>query len=532
MRQWCGRPAGRRAHGLLSLFIVALLGLTACGSPAAAPAATPTATPAQEPAWGRPAYWPTTGWRTSAPEAQGVDSAALLRALQHVDAAGINLRSLTVIRNGYIVLDAYYQPFVPGRQYPVYSVTKSVTGVLTGIALQEGVLKSLQQPVLSFFPEAVVANRDAAKEAITVQDLVTLQPGLNCADSTAGSTIPLSSGWVQSILDMPMAGPPGQSFVYCSRAAHLLSAILTSATGMNLELYAASRLFAPLGLQPGDWSWQRDPEGLSIGGYGLALRAHDMAKLGLLFLAGGQWDGRQVVPAAWMADATRPHATVQPGKDYGYLFWVYPSHFAAEGLGDQLIQVVRDRNMVVVITASHDGISGSVMQPLLDDYLIPAARADGPLPANPAAEQALAAQVATLANPVQPVPPLPALAGQVSGSTYTLTDNPFGWQALRFQFKPGAADAGIIVTADGGPQQVTAGLDNVYRLNPEPNNGLSALRGRWTDAQTFTAHELLIGSLEEYDIRLHFAPPRLQVHVDETVFHSYTGDITGTVQLP
>jgi CubicO group peptidase (beta-lactamase class C family) len=528
--QWyaprCFMPAA------IALLIGALL-LGACG---AVPALTPTRPPAPTTVptvprvAGVPNYWPTSAWRTSTPEEQGMDSAQLLRALQHVDEAQINLRSLTVIRNGSIVLDAYEQPFTADHLYPVYSVTKSVIGLLVGIALHDGSLTDLRQPVLSFFPERPIANRDADKQAIAIEDLLTMQPGLDCADSKVGSTVQDSQDWVQSILDLPMANPPGKTFVYCTRAPHLLSAILTKATGMSTEAYAQTRLFDPLGIRPADRPWGSDPQGITIGGYGLALRTHDMAKLGLIALAGGQWDGKQVVPADWIATAARAHANSQPGQDYGYLFWVYPSDFAAEGRGDQRIMVVRDKNLVVVITAAHDGGKESIMQPLLTDYIVPAAKADGPLPPNPAAEAALQAKVATLANPVQPVPPLPASAAQISGKRYSFPDNPPGWNTLALTFPPGSATTQAVISTTAGVVPVAIGLDNVYRLDPQPNGGQVALRGRWTGDHTFVAHELVMDDLNEYDIRLDFSGNQVAVHVEETVFRQLTSDFTGTAR--
>lgn len=520
-------------HGMIALLTAALFG--ACGVPGAAsaptpvPSATQPATPAPPRAAGLPDYWPTTAWRRSTPEEQGMDSAQLLRALQHADEAQINMRSLTVVRNGFIVLDAYAQPFTADRRYPVYSVTKSVTALLVGIALHDGSLKGLSQPVLSFFPERPIANRTPDKQAITIANLLTMQPGLDCADSKVGATVQDSQDWVKSILDLPMAEAPGKTFAYCTRGPHLLSAILAKATGMSTEAYAQARLFDPLGIHPDDRAWDADPQGITIGGYGLALRTYDMAKLGLLMLAGGEWDDQQVVPADWIATATRAHIHVKPGQDYGYLFWVYPSDYAAEGLGDQRIIVVPDKNLVVVITAAHDGAKESLMQPLLTDDIIPAMTANEPLPPNPAAQAALQARVAALANPVQPVPSLPPMAAQISGKRYRFPDNPAGWKALTVTFTPGSATAQAeIETTAGNIMSLAIGTDNVYRLNQQANDGQIALRGRWMGDHTFAAHELVMGDINEYDYRLDWSGNQVTVHTEETVFRQSTSDFTGT----
>ena len=160
---------------------------------------------------------------------------------------------------------------------------------------------------------------------MTIEDLLTMRSGLDCADDKLGPTIQDSQDWVQSILDLPMANEPGTTFTYCSRVAHLLSAVLTAATGMSADAYAQTRLFGPLGIQAANVSWDTDPQGIAIGGYGLSLLPRDMAKLGLLLQHNGNWDGVQVVPANWIATATRSHVGVQPDTDYGYLFWVYPN---------------------------------------------------------------------------------------------------------------------------------------------------------------------------------------------------------------
>jgi hypothetical protein len=396
------------------------------------------------------------------------------------------------------------------------------------MALDDGSLTDLDQPVLSFFPERTIANRTPDKEAITIEDLLTMQSGLDCADDRRGASVQDSQDWVQSILDLPMANPTGTTFAYCTRGPHLLSAILTQATGMSTQAYAQARLFDPLGIQPAAVAWPTDPQGIAIGGYGLSLRTHDMAKLGLLLLAGGNWDGTQVVPADWIATATRSHVAAQADKDYGYLFWVYPSAFAAEGLGDQRITVVPDQNLIVVVTAAHGADAGTSMQAWLTGDVLPAVTVDGQLPPNPTAQAALKAEVAELANPVQRVPTPPACAARISGTRYDFEDNIADWNAMTLTFGAGSATAQIELSTAAGQESVAIGLDNVYRLSVQPDGMPIALRGRWTDAHTFAVHELVMGDLNEYDIRLEFSGSQVAVHVEETFFRQLAADFTGT----
>lgn len=529
-------PVGVRqaALPLRALFILALiLSIAAggCGSPGVAPVPTPAPAPSSAPPTLRlvaPDYWPTAGWRTSTPEEQGVDSQQLLRVLQRIDDAGMNVRSLTVIRNGYVVLEATYQPFRADEPYPVASVTKSVIGTLIGIAVQEGKLASIRAPVLSFFPERTIQNRTPDKETITIEDLLTMQPGLDCADDKIQGGMEQSADWVQYALDLPMAGPPGRQLIYCTAAPHLLSAILTRATGMSTAAYAQSRLFDPLGIRASDLAWGTDPQGITLGGYGIYMRPRDMAKLGLLYLNKGRWDTTQVIPAAWMTSAGQVHGVGANRKDYGYLFWVYPSHFAAEGNGEQKIMVLPDRNMVVVFTAAIDWHKGSVLEPLLDDYIRPAAQSATVLPANPAALVALRAKVQALRDPTAPVPALPATAQAISGKRFVMADNELGLQALTVYFLEGSSTAQATVESGGTSIVSLIGLDNAYRVSRPATGPAQGLRGAWENDHVFVVRQLDLTSPQEVEYRLDYRAGTLKATVAETVFGAFRLELTGT----
>ncbi|HII80645.1 MAG TPA: beta-lactamase family protein, partial [Methanosarcina sp.] len=158
------------------------------------------------------AYWPTGGWRTSTPEQQGMDSEKLAELLDYVQENDINIHSLLVIRNGYVVTDAYFYPFSNGSVHDVASVTKSVTGTLIGIAISEEYIAGVDQPVLEFFPNRTVANVDANKKAMTLEDLLTMRSGFECVNEPYEVTLEQmedSPDWVQFTLDLPMAEEPG-----------------------------------------------------------------------------------------------------------------------------------------------------------------------------------------------------------------------------------------------------------------------------------------------------------------------------------
>ncbi len=529
---------GRLGMGLVARLVVGVMVLQAvavgCGTestpvPTATAVPVPTAT-ATVAAVGRD-YWPTNGWRVSTPEEQGIDSAGLLAAMMQVEEQGINLRSMTVIRNGYVVLDAFRQPFAPDQKVQVYSVTKSVIGALTGIALEEGYIKSLDEPVLGYFPRVAVANLDERKEAITIRDLISMQPGLNCADDIIGFGMEQSADWVQYVLDLPMDATPGTKMIYCTAGVHLMSAILTKATGMSTAEYARTRLFEPLGIKEDDIVWPADPQGITLGGYGIEIRPLDMAKLGLLYLNDGRWDGKQVVPEEWVKELRSVQAIGENDKNYGYLWWVYPNYYAAEGYGEQKIMVVGERNMVVVMTAAIDWHKWQPLEGILKDYLIPAAKSEGMLADNPKVNEELRARVEDWANPGRPVAALSETAKGVTGKTYVIEDSPVGWREITMSFVEGSVTATAKLLTDEGVQEVIVGLDNVYRVNGPMDGNWTALKGEWVNENTFAGRELQASpSVNEEEFRFEFVGDQVRIHVEETVFGSYSVDMVGAMK--
>jgi CubicO group peptidase (beta-lactamase class C family) len=218
--------------------------------------------------------------------------------------------SLLIVRHGKIVAEAYYAPYFPGIPHAIYSCTKTVTGTLMAIAWKEGLLDSPSHRVLDFFDRH--STLDDQKEAITVQSLLDMTSGLEWTeplqDAGPVSVIAMefSPDWVKFILDRPMSSAPGEVFDYNSGNPHLLSAILAKLTGMSALEYAKSKLFGPLGIN--QVYWREDPQGISIGGYGLYLQPRDMAKIGYLYLRNGVWEGKQLLPSAWIDKVS--HATV------------------------------------------------------------------------------------------------------------------------------------------------------------------------------------------------------------------------------
>ncbi len=348
------------------------------------------------PASGAAEIWPTHGWRTSSPEAQGIDSAVLANALETIRERHIPVNSLLIERHGTIVLDAYFYPYSDDRAHDVASVTKSVTSTLVGIAMGEHKLDRLDAPIASLLPDAKIAG-DPRKAQITLANLLSMTSGLDCSDARGRNFLQQmehSPHWAAFALERPETAEPGSTFNYCAGNMHLVSAVLTRATGEAAADFARARLFGPLGIQ--QVSWPKDSDGISHGFADLKIAPRDMAKLGYLWLHNGMWDGTQIVPANYLTDAFSPHANVEPDVQYGYGMWIYPDHghaggpadFEANGNGGQRIAVIPSQGIVEVITGT--GLDANKVAALLAG----AVKSDAPLPENSGAYSRLAIRVA------------------------------------------------------------------------------------------------------------------------------------------
>ena len=479
-----------------------------------------------------PAPWPTAGWRTTPPEAHGWDSEKLAAGLRTMQANGIAVHSLMLVRDGDVLLDAYFYPYDGTLYHDLSSVTKSVMTTLIGIAADQGRL-SLDDPVLSFFPERVIANRDARKERLTVRHLAGMTSGLACTPENDEQTLQemhASADWVQFTLDLPMVRNPGTRFEYCSPGMHLLSAILRQVTGLSALEFAQANLFTPLGIQ--EVYWPADGQGNSHGWGDLCLRPPDAAKLGYLFLQEGQWAGRQIVSKEWVAAATTPLSPTYLSReeDYGLGWWVSRPGaerqlFRADGRHGQTIVVVPDWDLVLVTTG------GGFETTELDPYLLAAfASPNRALPANPASVEQLAAAVAEIAQAPepQPVKPLPDIAGAISGQTYWFALNDFQVRSLRLDFSTAALGVGTVtqdanntasaeatftidVASEPVPRVAGVGLDGVYRASLAGRPTLA--RGGWAGDDTFVVEYSEGPGLSLLLLRLRFEADRVELEL-------------------
>ena len=471
--------------------------------------------------------WPTRGWAASSPEEQGMSSERLARLVEF--GAVNDMDSVLVTRHGRIVLEATYAPFRAGLKHHIYSSTKSVVSTLVGMALGDGLLDSTDRRVVDFFPNRLIstgsgAKLDDAKKAITVQHLLDMTSGLTWQEGVSGgveSVIAMarSPDWQQFVLDQPMATAPGTRFYYNSGNSHLLSAILSKVTGKSANDYAREKLFGPLGID--DVQWQTDPQGVTAGGWGLHLQPRDMAKIGYLWLRGGLWEGKQILPAAWIEGVRKADIDMRESwasdLRYGRQFWLMTRRdtFMAVGKHRQLIVVMPKLDIVAVVTGSQRFVSPSgntVSTPrygfeTLVGYLAAAVTSDGAVAAKPAATAELAEKVRAAAAE-QPVPASggvsggpPAMATAVSGKTWRFTAS----DLLRLKsltLKLDGSQPSYEYELDGGPPNAPVGrfggpigFDGRFAVGGRMPYGPSAARGAWSaDGASFVLEVQALGN--------------------------------------
>jgi CubicO group peptidase (beta-lactamase class C family) len=471
------------------------------------------------------AAWPTTGWETSTPEGQGMDSASLARL---VEAVGTYRQdSLTIIRNGWIVADAYYAPYGPGIRHDLRSVTKSIVSTLTAIELQRGLLDSVDHPVLDLFSDKQIANVDDNKRAMTVQNLLDMTSGIAWQEQAYTPDEPLlrmyrSPNPTEFVLRQPMSGTPGKSFYYNSGNPYLLSALISRKTGHNALEFARSELFRPLGIEDVRWG-APDAQNVTDGEAGLYLAPHDMAKIGYLYLRNGMWDGRQLIPPSWVDRAKAGQVPAAAGFHYANLWWSLPEKGAYMALGrhSQMIVVIPKLNIVAVMTGILPDGEIYPATRVVDD-IAAAVKSDQPLPADSVAQSLLAASIrAAAAERTSATGETPELAETISGKSYRFADNELRMKTFSLNLT-GPDPGWEITTTTGKPEQPTErffgplGLDGTFRKGPTRAYGIDAVRGRWLNRHTFAVERRVLGHGETQLWVLDFDGNKVVVNFSDT----------------
>jgi len=340
------------------------------------------------------------GWTVATPESVGLDGAILCAMLDRLRTwPDVNVHSVIVVRSGRLVFEHYFAgtdevwgrptgevKFDAETRHDLRSVSKSLTSLLVGLAIQRGKIAGVDEPVMKFFPEHVDLDTPERRR-ITLRHLLTMSMGV-AWDETIPYSNPANSE-VRMIraadgdrfaLEQPIVAPPGRVYNYSGGATALLGAVVRKTTGQALDQFAREALLGPLGITDFEWLGLQGPAAAS----GARMRPRDMAKLGQVVLAKGQWNGREVVPASWIAESTAPHINGSGTFFYGYQWWLGRTlvdrrevkWVAGFGLGGQRIFIVPDLDLVVVTTAGmyRSPLQGPVTTEVLNQHVLRAVK--------------------------------------------------------------------------------------------------------------------------------------------------------------
>jgi CubicO group peptidase (beta-lactamase class C family) len=301
-----------------------------------------------------------------------------------------NIHSLIIIHNDSLALEEYFMEWNRDMLHYCYSVTKSFTSALIGIALEEGYINGLAENLLNFFPEYDdIENLDERKESITLENVLTMTAGFTWDETSTpyvdseGNPNPendaikmnQSSDWIKYMLDLPMSDDPGTKWTYSTGCSILLSGVIANETGQTAEVFAKENLFSKIGIT--NWGWTTGPNGIINTGAGLQLYPVDMAMFGYLYLKNGLLNGEQIVPENWVIESTRTHVASYAYHWYKFLDSFaddYPETvgtFTAVGYAGQFIMVIPNINMVIVSTADNPGQAPAIFS-MLFGYILPA----------------------------------------------------------------------------------------------------------------------------------------------------------------
>lgn len=387
------------------------------------------------------------------PESQGVSPAALLEFVEAADTGIDAMDSIMIVRHGHVIAEGWWTPYNPDSRHELYSLSKSFASTAVGFAVSEGRF-SIDDPVLKFFPEDAPANPSNNLKAMRVRDLLSMSAGHQ--DETASAPDKISA---RSFLAHPVPHKPGTHFQYNTPASFMLSAIVQKTTGQSALDYLQPRLFEPLGIEHPIWA--TNFQGISLGGYGMRVRTEDIARFGQLYLQKGKWNGKQLLPTAWVEAATSRQVSngSNPASDwdqgYGYQFWrCRHGAYRGDGAFGQYCIVFPEQDAVVAITS---GVKD--MQAVLNlvwDKLLPAFQSRR-ISSNREARTRLEQKLRKLELHHPDGSTTSSLAQSVLGRTYSFGANDLKLATLRIDAS-GATELRITTTADGVEATIPAGL--------------------------------------------------------------------------
>jgi CubicO group peptidase (beta-lactamase class C family) len=455
----------------------------------------------------------------SSPEAQGVSSPGVRVFVEAADKDIDSLHSFMLVRHGHVVAEGWWAPYAAETPHMLFSLSKSFTSTGVGLAAAEGKL-SVDDPVLKFFPDDAPAEPSANLKAMRLTDLLRMNTGHQTEPARKAS-----EPWAKTFLAHPVQFKPGTHFLYNTSATYMLSGAVQKATGETLLDYLKPRLFEPLGIAKP--TWEASPQGISAGGYGLSVRTEDIAKFGQLYLQKGKWNGKQLVPEAWVEAATARQTSngSNPKSDwdqgYGYQFWrCRHGAYRGDGAFGQYCIVLPEQDAVIAITSGVRDMQAVLN--LIWDKLLPAMKA-APLPADEDAARKLAD---TLKKLTIRLPEAKGTPPKVAGKKYAFPANDGKLESVTLETgKDGAMT--LVARVGGAERRIDCGAGTWHkgrtawgRLPEQP----TAAVGAWTADDTFTAKVCFTETPFVLTVRLKFTEDEVRYESELNVGFGATKD--------
>jgi CubicO group peptidase (beta-lactamase class C family) len=418
----------------------------------------------------------------SSPEQQGISSAEILAFLEAADKNIDSLHSIMILRHGQVVAEGWWSPYNPQSPHSLFSLSKSFTSTAVGLAIAEGKLR-LDDEVLKFFPDDAPAEPSNNLKAMRVSDLLRMSTGQQTEPARRAD-----QPWTKTFLAHPVPFKPGTHFLYNTSATYMASAMVQKATGMTVLDFLKPRLFEPLGIEHP--TWEASPQGITAGGYGLSIRTEDIAKFGQLYLQKGKWQGKQLVPEAWVEAATARQTSngSNPKSDwdqgYGYQFWrCRHGAYRGDGAFGQYCIVLPEQDAVIAITSGVRDMQAVLN--LIWDKLLPAMKSSA-LASDEPAHKKLGQRLKGL---TLRLPEGAAVPPRVAGKKYVFPTNDRKLESIKIESN--GKNGGVTLTArfDGAERRIACshggwqkGRTAWGRFAEQP----AAASAAWTGEDTFT----------------------------------------------
>jgi CubicO group peptidase (beta-lactamase class C family) len=442
---------------------------------------------------------------TASPESLGLSSQAILDFINTAETTRPDdIHSFVLMRHGKVAAKGWWDPYNPESPHMLFSLSKSFTSTAIGIAQSEGLL-SINDKVISFFPGDVPANPSANLQSMRIRDLLRMNTGHE-EDATGRMRMDTVS-WVKAFLSLDVEHKPGTRFVYNSAATFMLSAIIQKVSGKTLLEYLTPRLFEPLGIEHP--TWETAPGGINTGGWGLKIRTQDIANFGQLYLQKGNWQGKQLVPAEWVEEATKLQTCngSDPDSDwdqgYGYQFWRCRHNlYRGDGAFGQYCIVFPEQDAVLAITSGTTDM-GAIMN-IVWDKLLPAMK-ENALEENKEAFTALQKKLGSLGLSKVKAQPDSPMAGEINGKSFQLKPNREGIKGLEFKLEAGTT-AVTFITAEGS-FTLLAGSDSLVKCNlpgAAGENVPAASSAGWSSPDTLVIRTYLYETPFRYMTKVSF----------------------------